>query len=609
LLHPGAMRGIQQISFWQGKDLEMINFSSDEAACLAVLDHGRGVSEALLALSAIRAGQQRFLDAIALARAVLAIHPDFPGAHAALGRAHLGAGEPVAAADALQRAMVLDSNDLQIRIKLARTLLLLNRNSEVLDTMATLPAAPTLPAEQMTQWLTDAYCIRGRALLALRQPVEALTAFDAAARFGTGSAEPLLGRGMALLAFGRAAGALEPLHRAYEINPADPEAANELGLALGKLGKYTEAVHWFETALQLDRHFAPAYRYMGSALAVLRLEKEALYCLREARRLRPEWEEVWLDEAGVLLRAGRLQEGWRAYEWRESARYMMKIPAPAYWTGDQNLDGKSILLVAEQGLGDTLHFVRYAPLIAALGAQVTLEIQAPLKPLLLPHAQAWGVTIIAQGEPRPFTDLQVLLLTLPYAYGTRLDTIPAQTPYLQTPSAYTEKWRDVLPVSGNLRVGLVASGNPHYRDDAIRTIGLDKLLPVLDVAGVDWVWLQPQTREGEHEVLAHYPAVNQIGASFADFADTAAILEQLDLIITVDTAVAHLAGALGRPVWILLPFLPDWRWMLDRDDSPWYASVKLFRQRRPSDWTEVVQDVAQALTARVASQDVSSLDA
>ena len=591
----------------------MTDFPSDEAiseaACLAALDQGSGVCNALLALSAIRAGQQRFIDAIALARAVLAIHSDFPGAHAALGRAHVGAGEPVAAAEALQRAMALDSNDLPIRIQLARTLLGLNRNAEVLETMSTLPAVPTLPAEQMTQWLTDAYCIRGRALLALRQPVEALTAFDAGARFGAGSSEPLLGRGMALLAFGRAAGALEPLHRAYEINPAAPEAANELGLALGKLGKYAEAVHWFETALQIDRHFAPAYRYMGSALAVLRLEKEALYCLREARRLRPDWEEVWLDEAGVLLRAGRLQEGWRAYEWRESARYMMKIPAPAYWTGDQNLEGKSILLVAEQGLGDTLHFVRYVPLIAALGAQVTLEIQAPLKPLLLPHAQAWGVTILAQGEPRPFTDLQALLLTLPYAYGTRLDTIPTHTPYLQTPSAYTEKWREALPVSVNLRVGLVASGNPHYRDDAVRSIGLEQLIPVLEVAGVDWVWLQPQTRDGEREVLAHYPAVRQIGASLTDFADTAAVLEQLDLIITVDTAVAHLAGALGRPVWILLPFLPDWRWMLDRDDSPWYPSVKLFRQRRPGDWTEVAQDVAQALAARVAASDGHSFDA
>ena len=179
----------------------MTDFPSDEAiseaACLAALDQGSGVCNALLALSAIRAGQQRFIDAIALARAVLAIHSDFPGAHAALGRAHVGAGEPVAAAEALQRAMALDSNDLPIRIQLARTLLGLNRNAEVLETMSTLPAVPTLPAEQMTQWLTDAYCIRGRALLALRQPVEALTAFDAGARFGAGSSEPLLGRGMA----------------------------------------------------------------------------------------------------------------------------------------------------------------------------------------------------------------------------------------------------------------------------------------------------------------------------------------------------------------------------------------------------------------------------
>jgi len=579
-----------------------------ETACLALLDQG-GICEALLALAAIRSGQQCFIEAIALARAVLAIHADYPGAHVVLGCAHADAGEPLAAVDALQRAALLNPDALSIRSKLARILLGLSRYAEALDVMATLPAASPLPAEQMALWLTEAYCIRGRALLGLLQPVEALRAFDAAARFDTKSSEPLLGRGMALLAFGRAAGALEPLHRAYELNPTDPEAANELGLALGKLGQYTEAVHWFETALQIDRNFAPGYRYMGSALAVLRLEKEALYCLREARRLRPEWDDVWLDEAGVLLRAGRLQEGWRAYEWRESARYMKKISAPAYWTGDESLDGKSIVLVAEQGLGDTLHFVRYAPLIAAMGASVTLEIQRPLKALLEPHAQAWGVTIIAQGEPRPFTDLQVLLLSLPYAYGTRLDTIPAHIPYLHTPLAYTEKWRDAVPAGAKLRVGLVASGNPHYRDDAIRSIDLVQLTPLLDLAEVAWFWLQPQTRESECEVLARYPDVNQLGAGFADFADTAAVLEQLDLIITVDTAVAHLAGALGRPVWILLPFLPDWRWMLDRSDSPWYPSVRLFRQRRPGDWAGVVQDVAQALTERLAAPHAPSLDA
>jgi len=566
-----------------------------EPACLAVLANDSGVCEALLALSAIRLDQGQADDAAALARATLAIQPDFAGAHAALGLALAAAGDLPAAADALQRAIVLDPRDLPIRIKLARILLILSRNDQALAAISDLPAHCKTPPGRAAQCYTEAHCVRGRALLARRQPLEALRAFDAGAQFGTDSSEPLLGRGMTLLALGRAAAALAPLHSAFQANPTDPEAANELGLALGKLGQYTEAVTWFETALQIDRNFAPGYRYMGSALAVLRLEKEALACLREARRLRPEWEEVWLDEAGVLLRAGRLHEGWRAYEWRESARYMMKISAPAYWTGDQSPDGKSILLVAEQGLGDTLHFVRYAPLIAELGATVTLEIPRPLAPLIAPHAEAWGVTVIAQGEPRPMTDLQVLLLTLPYAYGTRLDTIPAQPAYLQTPAKYAEKWRDAVPQHGSLRVGIVVSGNPRYRDDAIRSIGLAKMAPVLAVPGVEWVWLQPETPPADLETLAEYPEIKQLGASFGDFADTAAVLDQLDLIITVDTSVAHLAGALGRPVWILLPYLPDWRWMLDRNDSPWYPTARLFRQHRPGDWGEVVLDVAQAL--------------
>lgn len=572
-----------------------------EAACMAVLDQADGVCNALLELSTLRIAQHRWVDAIALARAVLAIHADFHGAHATLGRAHAAAGELPAAAEALQRAIALEPHDLPSRIKLARILLLLTRYQDALDTISDLQPDYQAPPEQLARCLVDAHCVRGRALLALRQPLEGLAAFDAAAKLGSGSSEPVLGRGMALVALGRPAGALEPLHKAFLASPGDPEAANELGLALGRLAQYAEAVRWFETALQIDRNFAPAYRYMGSALAVLRLEKEALTCLREARRLRPEWEEVWLDEAGVLLRAGRLQEGWRAYEWRESARYLMKVSAPGYWNGDEGLDGKSILLMAEQGLGDTLHFVRYAPLIAALGARVTLEIQRPLKPLIEPYAQAWGVTIIAQGEARPLTDLQALLLTLPYAYGTRLDTIPASIPYLSTPPAYREKWLDAVPASPRLRVGIVASGNPNYRDDAFRTVGLRKMAPVLEVAGVDWFWLQPDIREADREALADYPAMNLIGKSFGDFADTAAVLEQLDLVISVDTSVAHLAGALGRPVWLMLPFLPDWRWMLDRDDSPWYPSVRLFRQRRPGDWSEAVLQVAQALVLRVAA--------
>jgi len=199
------------------------------------------------------------------------------------------------------------------------------------------------------------------------------------------------------------------------------------------------------------------------------------------------------------------------------------------------------------------------------------------------------------------TDYQVLLLSVPYACATRLDTIPAAIPYLQTPAAYAATWRGALPQSGRLRVGLVASGNPRYRDDAIRSMDLSRMTTLFEVAGVDWYWLQPETRDAERDVLAHYPAVEQIGARFRDFGDTAAVLDQLDLVITVDSAVAHLAGAMGKPVWIMIPFQPDWRWMLERDDSPWYPTVRLFRQPRPGAWDDVIRNVIEALAQRVAA--------
>jgi ADP-heptose:LPS heptosyltransferase len=208
--------------------------------------------------------------------------------------------------------------------------------------------------------------------------------------------------------------------------------------------------------------------------------------------------------------------------------------------------------------------------------------------------------VIGQGEPRPMTDLQVLLLSVPHALGTRIDTIPGESPYLFVPPDYARKWRDAVPARGRPRIGLVASGNPRYRDDAVRSVALARLAPLLALGGIDWYWLQPETRDDELDVLLQYPDVRQIGARFADFGDTAAVIDQLDLVISVDTAVAHVAGALGKPVWLMVPFQADWRWMLDREDSPWYPSLRLFRQARPGAWDEVVQAVAAALRARTA---------
>jgi tetratricopeptide (TPR) repeat protein len=569
-----------------------------EAACLAALSGHPNLPDALLRLAGVRLEQGHFEAAATLARACLTLADAVPnrlepGAAAGLlGLALARAGQFAQASEILAPALECNPQALPVRLELARALLVLDRRGDALNLFVQ-------PFDALAD--AEARCVHGRVLLALKQPLEALRAFDAAAALTPDYPQALLGRGLALMVLGRPASALAALQAAQSAAPGDPEPASELGLALGKLGHYREAVQWFERALQVDPRYAPAYRYMGNALTVLRLDREALACLREARRLRPDWNEIWLDEAGVLLRAGRLQEGWRAYERRQSARMARGVAGDNYWLGDADLAGQSIILLAEQGLGDTLNFVRYAPLIKAMGAQVTVEVQRSLLPLLEPQAQSWGVQVIGRGTPHPPTQWQTLLLSLPHAYGTQATTIPAAVPYLSVPAAYREKWRGAFGARKGLRVGLVCAGNPNYPDDAIRSVKLEVFKPLLELAGVEWVWLQPDIRAADRETLAAYPQVARLGESFADFADTAAVVAQLDLVISVDTSVAHLAGALGTPVWILISFLPDWRWMLDRTDTPWYPSATLFRQPRPGDWPGALENVLVALQARLHS--------
>ena len=577
-----------------------------EAACLAALSGQADLSQNLLQLAEIRLEQRRFDVAATLARACLAlpedVSPEFERGAAAgvLGVALSRAGQFAQAVEVLEPALAQNPQTLAVRLALARAFL-------VQDRIGDAGALFEPPADGLAG--VEARCVHGRVLLAAKRPLDALRAFEAALALTPGYGEALVGRGLALMALGRSASALASLNEAVTAAPEDPEPASELGLALGRMGFLNEAVKWFERALKIDRHYAPAYRYMGNALTMMRLDREALVCLREARRLSPDWNDVWLDEAGLLLRGGRLQEGWQAYERRQSASMARRLAGDHYWLGDADLTDQSIILMAEQGLGDTLNFVRYAPLVKAMGAaRVIVEVQRSLLPLIEPQAQAWGVEVIGRGTPHPPTQWQTLLLSLPHAYGTKASTIPTGVPYLSVPPVYREKWRDALGPRRGMRIGLVCAGNPHYPDDAIRSTRLEVFKPLLELAGVEWVWLQPDIRPGDRATLDAYAQVTRIGESFTDFADTAAVVEQLDLVISVDTSVAHLAGALGRPVWILISFLPDWRWMLDRDDTPWYPSATLFRQPASGDWPGLVQNVLTALQARLLLASSSASD-
>jgi hypothetical protein len=305
--------------------------------------------------------------------------------------------------------------------------------------------------------------------------------------------------------------------------------------------------------------------------------------------------EAHWNEALLRLLTGDFSRGWAKYEWRwrnESLALSTRNFSQPLWLGAEAIDGKTILLHSEQGLGDTIQFCRYVPLVAARGARVILEVERPLHEIMTNLAGA--TEVISKGDALPDFDFHCPLLSLPLAFGTHLETIPSLTSYLRAPGQTLKHWQARLGPKARPRIGLVWSGRPAHKNDQNRSISLRSLLPLLDIEAT-FVSLQKDVRSDDAAVLKECNDVLHFGDELKDFSDTAALILQLDLVISVDTSVAHLAGALGEPVWILLPYNPDWRWLLDRDDSPWYPSARLFRQQQIGNWAGVIDQVKNEL--------------
>jgi hypothetical protein len=310
----------------------------------------------------------------------------------------------------------------------------------------------------------------------------------------------------------------------------------------------------------------------------------------KALELRKDFADAHFNQAIALLTIGDFRRGFEKYEWRWR-RTGMPAPRRNYgrplWLGEYPLQGRTILLHAEQGLGDTIQFARYVPLVARMGAKVVLEAQPELKALM---ERIEGVAaVVAGGELLPRFDVHCPLGSLPLAFKTEPATIPSTSPYLAVNDAYIGKWRPRLEAHGRPRVAVAWSGNPEHMNDRNRSIPLSRLAPLWSAGMARFLAVQRELRSGDAELLAQEPRVIQIGTHLDDFADTAAVCALVDLVITVDTSVAHLAGAMGRPVWILLPFSPDWRWTLSGESSQWYPSARLFRQPSFGDWDSVIE--------------------
>jgi tetratricopeptide (TPR) repeat protein len=435
---------------------------------------------------------------------------------------------------------------------------------------------------------------------------EAISHFRRALALNPNFVEAHFNLGKALYVQGNIDEAIEQYQRVITIRPDHAGAYNNLASTLSECGKYDQAIVHYQRALSLQPGNSEVCYNLGLALRAQGHLDEAVTHYRRAVALRPDFAEAHTNIGQALLLSGRFEEGWKEYEWRWKTNQMSgetrDFSAPV-WSGEA-IGDRVILLHAEQGFGDSLQFCRYVPLLSA-SARIVLEVEPPLVRLV---SRLRGVSeIVARGDRLPPFDLHCALLSLPRAFGTTLDTIPAAVPYLSADSTLAALWRERLDSLDGLRVGLVWASNPDPLQDAARqrdrrekSISPDQLSLLAEVKELSFVSLQKastaaQTRKSPAGLVLH-----DWTDELEDFADTAALVDGLDLVISVDTAVAHLAGALGKPVWLMNRFDTDWRWLLNRDDSPWYPLLRQFRQPAAGDWISVIAKVRDALRRLVA---------
>ena len=525
--------------------------------------------DALNLLGAIKIQQGQFGEAQRLFAAAVKARPDIAAGWNNLGQAQHALKRPADALRSFDRARALAPEDVDILYQHANALISLNRHREALAELQTVLA---------------------------RKPQH----FEAR-----------LNSGLAQAALGFDERALADFDAALALSPAHPVAHFNRGVVLIKLRRYAEAVAANERAIAAVPDYVTAWLNRGMALAQLRRFKEAVASYGEVLTRRKDNADAHFNRALALLTLGDYRAGFEDYEWRwrRTGMTAQKSRGRRLWLGEYPLSGKTILLHAEQGLGDTIQFARYAPFVAAQGAKVVLEVQPELKSLL---SRLDGVAaVVARGEAPPPFDVHCPLGSLPLALKTELPGVPAAIPYLSADEAHLNKWSARIGTLPRPRIALAWAGNPAHDNDRNRSIPFSALGPLFAAplaytqpgpasgggkgGGPSFISIQRELRGDDTAQFAVRPSLTHIGGELAHFDDTAAVLALCDLLITVDTAPAHLAGAMGRPVWVLVPFAPDWRWTLDGETTPWYPSARVFRQSALGDWDAVIARVVAAL--------------
>ena len=432
---------------------------------------------------------------------------------------------------------------------------------------------------------------------------EALTYFNLCDEVLPNHAPTLQGRARTLLNLRRLEESLEDGRRAYEFDPDSAETCNHIGACLQMLGREDKALPWFDKALV---HLPNALVLLNNkALALSQLQRfdEAFALYRYIKTVHPNDATTEWNLSLLQLLTGNFEAGWAGREsrWTKTDPYFYPKFSQPIWLGQASVEGKTILIHLDEGLGDTIQFARYVPMVAALGARVILVVERPLYPLLSGLAGVSQCIPFGAGDALPAFDMHCPMGSLPLAFRTRLDTIPSTTSYLPAPDdVRVQAWEERLGNRDKLRVGLVWSGNPRHKNDINRSTSLRRVSRILDVDAA-FISLQKDPRPEDKAFLAETDIVD-LTEHLSDLAETAALVSCLDLVITVDTSVAHLAAALGRPTWILLPWTPDYRWLLEREDSPWYPTVRLFRQTETRDYATVLDRVRSELRLLIADR-------
>ena len=524
-------------------------------------DHVAALNNLGVSLDALR----RFPEAVDAYQRAIDAAPGYAAALGNMGNTLLAMGRPDEARDAYERALVHEPG--RPRAMLGKALRALGRGAEA-------TAAFRHDAERRPD---DPQALNG--LAAALSDQAGAPADDAAA---------------AAQRLDRWGEAVTTCHRVLALRPDDPEALRTLGVALAALDRLEESEAALRQALALLPAEASGYHNLAVTLQAQHRPVEALAVLDLAAALDPGNAQIHHQRATILLRLGRFAEGWEAYEWRfqigQTSDVHAKFADRALWRGEP-LDGRTILLMPEQGFGDAIQFVRYAALVAARGGRVLLGVEPPLARLWagLPGVAA----LVPLGEALPPFDVYCPLLSLPRVFETDLASLPAAIPYLTADAGSVSHWRQLLGHGApGLRVGIVWAGNPAHPTDQQRSLPLAALAPLWDLPGIVWFSLQvgPQAA-----ALGPGAKLVNLAPQLTDFAETAAAIMALDLVIAADTAVAHLAGALGKPVWVLLPSIADWRWLVTGESSPWYPTMRLFRQDARRSWQPVIAAVVAAL--------------